>query len=113
MDFPDVIFEVDDDETAIRILAHEGLLGEFSGYTGAAKAYVAVIKHVDHPTHWLVAVCFGGETENPADNGYRIYGFPKTQYSIDYIDDFIVALQKRHDGGYDDLKTDFPEPDRN
>ena len=56
----------------------------------------------DHPTHWIVAIRQVGQRA-PAYNGYIVFGFPKRQHSIHYVQDFIEKMvsDSKDESGYD------------
>lgn len=111
IEFPNSKFTVVDNNDAIAILVENGLLGGFPKYEGKSEGHVSVIRHVSHPTHWLLAIRYAGFSD-PADNGHVIYGFPKNQYSIGQVNDFLEAF-KKCDPGSSDCVTDYPEENRN
>jgi hypothetical protein len=112
MEFPNQEFTVTDDESALALITHWGLLGDFLKYEGLSNSHMGLVKHVGHPTHWFVAVRFAGHT-NPADNGYVVYGFPKSQFPIKYVMEHIAMLEKQHGDGSGDAVSHFPKRDRN
>lgn len=112
MTFPNEEFTVADDDSALAIIIHLGLLGDFPKYEGLSKSHSSLIKHVSHPTHWFIVARFSGHT-NPADNGYVVYGFPKSQFTIEDIHERMDRFQQRHCDDPDDVVSDFPRDDRN
>jgi hypothetical protein len=111
MKLPDLPFRVKDPK-ALTIITQEGLLGDFPDTSGAKPMHNSLVFQKDHSTHWIVAVHQVGQPA-PAYNGYILFGFPKREYSIDYVDDFIEKMVKdsADDSGY--CVEGFADPDLN
>jgi hypothetical protein len=101
MKLPDTAFRVIE-PIALMIITQEGLLGDFPDTSGAKPMHASLVFMEDHATHWIVAVRQAGQPA-PGYNGFIVFGFPKRQHSVDYVQDFIeklVAVSK-DDSGYD------------
>lgn len=101
MNLPDVAFRLIDPD-ALAIIAQEGLLGDFPDTSGSTAMHNALVRYDEHPTHWIVAVRQVGQP-SPAYNGYIVFGFPKREYCIDYVENFIdkMVSESKDDSGYD------------
>ncbi|MGO9586750.1 MAG: hypothetical protein ACLP2Y_11200 [Limisphaerales bacterium] len=90
---PDKLFEFSGDEQAVDLLFELGLIDEFSKSHPPGKTTVQAITG-DLPTHHVIATRFAGNLE-AEENGYWVLCIPKSEYSVEEIDNHMQAIVAR------------------
>jgi hypothetical protein len=101
----------DNDEALAEIIAR-GLIGKFPQYAGPDASHIAAVLDPSHPSHWLLACHFVGHTVKNVKSPYAIFGFLKTEYSVQKIKIFAENMVATF-GGTEPPTEDYPRPDRN
>src|SRR3984957_9660795 len=105
-------FCIDDHDNALTVIMDRGLLGKFPHYAGPDASHIASVFDSKHPRHWLLACHFVGHTVKNVKSPYAIFGFLKTEYSIEQVKDYFENLSKAF-GSTEPPTIDFPRPERN
>ena len=76
---PDKLFQITNDSEAKVLLLELGLMGTFSNRVEGIESPTEAVTG-ECSTHYILAMLFSGRTK-PEDNGYVVYGFPKSKCS--------------------------------
>lgn len=96
-DLPDDVVCIRDDLEAQAFLLALGILDKLQNARaladpGCEEANTIFAAHFLHPTHWILACRFHG-MEDPAENGFLIWAWPKNRWPRSTIKDFIDNQQ--------------------
>jgi hypothetical protein len=105
-------FCIDDSDNALTVIMDRGLIGKFPQYVGKDASHIATVFDSKHPRHWLLACHFVGHTIKNVESPYAVFGFLKTDYSMEDVNDFVERLFVSF-GGTEPPIHDYPRPDRN
>lgn len=105
-------FCVDNSDDALMVMIDRGLLGKLPNYDGLAPSHVAAFIDPKHPRHWLVACRFVGHTVKNVKSPYAVFGFLKSQFSIDEVNAFLERLVEEF-GSSEPPNKSYPNPYRN
>jgi len=107
---PDKLFEFSGDEQAVDLLFELGLIDEFSKSHPPGKTTVQTITG-DLPTHHVIATRFAGNFE-AEENGYWVLCIPKSEYSVEEINNHMQAIVARFQSqgmAVETIKPMFPQ----
>ncbi|MGA2178159.1 MAG: hypothetical protein ABSH15_01060 [Verrucomicrobiota bacterium] len=90
---PNKLFEFSDDKQAVDLLLELGLIDEFPKSHPPGKTTVQTITG-DLPTHYVIATRFAGNLE-AEENGYWVLCIPKSQYSVEEINNHMQTIVGR------------------
>lgn len=75
---------ISDDAEATEILLRLGVLDKMRDPLSFPEGKAAFLGHKQHPTHWVLGCRFSG-CENPADNGFVVFGWPKKDFPAEVM----------------------------
>lgn len=90
---PNKLFEFSGEKQGVDLLLELGLVDEFSISHPPGKTTVQAVTG-DLPTHHVIATRFAGNLE-AEENGYWVVCIPKSQYSVEEIDNHMQVIVDR------------------
>ena len=94
-DLPDEVVCIQDDIEAQAFLLGIGILDKLPSAatlakSGSEEAHTIFVSHYTHHTHWILACRFHG-MEDPKENGFLVWGWPKNRWPRSTMKDFIES----------------------